>query len=72
VADLARRYGGETSRPYLLRYAPPRNLDRAVNAAIVEMLNLRPAALPSGVTPGGVRSGCVADFGGYAARMELR
>jgi hypothetical protein len=43
-----------------------------VNAAIVEMLNIRPASLPSGVTPGGVRSGCVADFGGYAARMELR
>jgi len=33
-----------------------------VNAAIVEMLNIRPASLPSGVTPRGVRSGCVADF----------
>jgi hypothetical protein len=70
VADLARRYGGETSRPYLLRYAPPRNLDRAVNAAIVEMLNVRPASLPCAVTPRGVRSGWVADFGGHAAHME--
>jgi hypothetical protein len=41
-----------------------------VNAAIVEMLNVRPASLPSAATPRGVRSGWVADFGGYAAHEE--
>ncbi len=70
VARLAHLYADLTSRPYLRRYVPPHNRNRPVNLAIIELVNVRPASLPAEVTPRGVRSGWVADFGGYHATHE--
>ena len=71
VACLTHPYADTDSRPYLRRYVPPHNRDRAVNAAIIELLDVRAASLPVEVTPRGVRSGWVANFGGaYATQKE--
>jgi hypothetical protein len=71
VARLARSYANATSWSYLRRYVPPHNRDRPVDLAIIELLNVCPASLPVEVTPRGVRSGWVANFGGtYAMQKE--
>jgi hypothetical protein len=70
VADLARRYAGATSRPYLLRYVPPHNRDRPVNLAIIELLDVHAALLPAELTPPRIRSGWVANFGGAYATQK--
>ena len=72
VARLARPYADADSWPYVRRYVPPRNRDRPVNLAIIELLNVRPTSLPDENTPRGQRSGWVADFGGgYATPREV-
>ena len=71
VARLARSYANATSWPYLRRYVPPRSRDRPVDLAIIELLNVRSASLPAELTPRGVRSGWVANFGGgHATKKE--
>ena len=57
VADLARRYADVASWTYFSRYLPPNNRDRPVNAAAIELLDVREASLPASETPRGVRSG---------------
>jgi hypothetical protein len=62
VSGLARGYDLGAARPYFERYTPPANANRPVNAAAIELLNVRSATLPPEVTPRGVQSAWVADF----------
>jgi hypothetical protein len=70
IARLTHLYANATSRPYLRRYVPPHNRDRPVDLAIIELLNLLSASLPAELTPRGVRSGWVANFGGGHATQK--
>ena len=71
VARPTHPYADTDSRPYLQRYVPPHNRDRPVNLAIIELLDVRAASLPAELTPRGIRSGWVANFGGaYATQKE--
>jgi hypothetical protein len=71
VAPPTHPYADTDSRPYLQRYVPPHNRDRPVNLAIIELLDVRAASLPAELTPRGIRSGWVANFGGaYATQKE--
>jgi hypothetical protein len=63
VLRLTRRHADATSWPYLRRYVPPRNRGRPVDVAIIEVLNAHIVSLAADVTPCGVRSGWVANFG---------
>jgi hypothetical protein len=62
VADLARTYDLGVAKPYFERYTPPNNADRPVNVAVIELLNVREASLPSEVTPRGVMNAWVSNF----------
>ena len=71
VARLTHLYADtDSSWSYLRGYVPPHNRDRLVDLAIIELLNVRPASLPAELTPRGVRSGWVANFGGHATQKE--
>ena len=72
VARLTHLYAHtDSSWPYLRGYVPPHNHDRPVDLAIIELLTVCPASLPAELTPRGVRSGWVANFGGtYATQKE--
>jgi hypothetical protein len=62
VADLARTYDLGVTKPYFEGYIPPANADRPVNLAVIELLNVREASLPSEVTPRRVMNGWVSNF----------
>jgi hypothetical protein len=70
VARLTHVYADTDPWPYVRRYVPPHNRDRPVNLAIIELLNVRPASLPAELTPRGIRSGWVANFGGAYATQK--
>jgi hypothetical protein len=71
VTRLTRPYADAASWPYLRRYVAPHNRDRPVDLAVIELLNVRSASLPAELTPRGVRSGWVANFGGgHATKKE--
>ena len=44
VTPLARGFVDAISQSYLRRYAPPRNLQRSVNVAVIELLDVRKAS----------------------------
>ncbi len=63
-------YADETSHAYVQRYVPPLNYRRAVNFAIIELLNVREVSLPVAATARRVRGGWVANFGSSYIRWK--
>lgn len=59
VADIAREYAADGCGQYFRRYVPPNNRSRAVNVAVIELVDVRCASLPPDRTPRGARSGWV-------------